>query len=201
MDDNKKQNFAATSVSIVVFLLFFLGLKWNMVVASLLSVGTWFGVYNLSKPVLKLGNTDIEALENAQEIKELMEEAHRDMTMYKNHLDQVKAPEIKEEGEKLYATGKSILDYLEDNPRKISKARRFLNYYLETSKELIVKYVSFEKTNIKTEELVRIYESTLKALNILQEAFRKQFVKLASNEILDIESDIQLLEKTLKEEG
>ncbi len=201
MKPEARQTILATLSSVFLFLILALGIKWNIIISAVLALGTYYGVYNISKPPVRLGNTDIDALENGIELKELMDEGEKDMAVMKQYTDIIKSPDIRKSAEELYTEGNNILQYLRDNPGKISKARRFLNYYLETAKEIIVKYAKFEKTDIKTEELAALFEKTEKALDILKSAFRKQFVKLASNEIMDIEQDIDLLEKTLKEEG
>ncbi len=201
MKPEARQTILATLSSVFLFLILALGIKWNIIISAVLALGTYYGVYNISKHPVRLGNTDIDALENGIELKELMDEGEKDMAVMKQYTDIIKSPDIRKSAEELYTEGNNILQYLRDNPGKISKARRFLNYYLETAKEIIVKYAKFEKTDIKTEELAALFEKTEKALDILKSAFRKQFVKLASNEIMDIEQDIDLLEKTLKEEG
>jgi hypothetical protein len=47
----------------------------------------------------------------------------------------------------------------------------------------------------------RLTPETARALDILQDAFMAQFNKLMQNEVMDVEADIDLLEKTLHMEG
>lgn len=199
--EQRKQNFMATLVSVFLFLVLYWGLEWNILVSALLAIGTFFGVYFLSKPRVKLGNLDVEMLQNGLELKELTDEADRDLKELNDYLRSIKSPEISKNGSALFELGTNIVTYLKRNPEKISKARRFLNYYLDTARDIVAKYAKFEGANIQSQELDELHGKTSKALVILQEAFKKQYVKLVANDMMDIEADINLLENTLREEG
>lgn len=200
MNKEKRQTFLATSASVLLFITLFLILKMDILISALLSIGTYIGVFMVSKPKITLGNLDVESMENGLELKALMDEAESDLGRIKAFGDTIKDKEISKGTLDLYEVGNNILEYLKRNPEKITKSRRFFNYYLETSGEIIKKYVEFEKTNITSGEIDRIYDRTKNAVLVLKEAFKKQYVKLVSNEIVDMEADIELLENTLKED-
>lgn len=200
MNKETRQTFLATSASVLLFITLFLILKMDILISALLAVGTYIGVFMISKPRITLGNLDVENMENGLELKALMDEAESDLSRIKSYGDTIKDKEISKGTLDLYEVGNNILEYLKRNPEKITKSRRFFNYYLETSAEIIKKYVEFEKTNITSGEIDRIYDRTKNAVLVLKEGFKKQYVKLVSNEIVDMEADIELLENTLKED-
>ncbi|MFB0918239.1 MAG: 5-bromo-4-chloroindolyl phosphate hydrolysis family protein [Clostridiaceae bacterium] len=200
MNKETRQTFLATSASVLLFITLFLILKMDILISALLAVGTYIGVFMISKPRITLGNLDVENMENGLELKALMDEAESDLSRIKSYGDTIKDKEISKGTLDLYEVGNNILEYLKRNPEKITKSRRFFNHYLETSAEIIKKYVEFEKTNITSGEIDRIYDRTKNAVLVLKEGFKKQYVKLVSNEIVDMEADIELLENTLKED-
>ena len=55
--------------------------------------------------------------------------------------------------------------------------------------------------NIKVSELYELYKNADEALELLQKAFKKQFVKLIQGELMDIETDIEALKNTINWEG
>lgn len=187
-------------VGVLMFFLTYFFLQWSLPIAVVLSVGTYAGVSLISKPVYKLGGIDVDSLKNGTEIKTLMIEAQKDLVIIDKASKMGNNKDISHNANKLYQTGVHILEYLQKNPNKIGTARRFLNYYLNTSADIMEKYMGFLESKNRSPQLNKIYESTDRALVILNEAFEKQFVKLMENEIFDIESDIAVLEKTLEME-
>lgn len=130
------------------------------------------------------------------ELAALMKQAQADMDQVQYVARHVKSREIADNAMALHRLGEKIMEYLRRNPHKISKARRFFGYYLDTARDILTKYHEFEITGIKAEEVDNIEVKTTSALLTLQDAFKKQYVQLATNELMDIEADIDLLEKT-----
>ena len=109
--------------------------------------------------------------------------------------------ELKEESERLHRTAGNILKYLEENPGKIPQARQFIDYYQDTASQLLEKYVDLQNTGLNTEDTRRLKVQTEEAIRTLNEAFENQFQKLMSEELLDMEAELQLLRQTMKMEG
>lgn len=135
-----------------------------------------------------------------RDLEELMKKADADMGSILHVAKRVKSREVSANAMALYQLGEKIMVYLRRNPHKITKARRFFNYYLETARDILAKYFEFELTGIKAQAVDDIEVKTTGALKTLEEAFEKEYVRLASNEMMDIEADIDLLEKTTKSE-
>lgn len=195
-----KQLFLSIASGIAVFGVTFFILQWQVLITAVLAVGTYVGVSLLTKPVYKLGSVNVESLRDGEELRAILIEAHRDLEVIKGAALKGNHDQIRESGLQLYETGSNIVDYLQHNPNKINIARRFLSYYLDTSAEIMSKYGRFTETKSKSVEVQRVYAQTERALTILDEAFDKQFVQLMENEIFDIETDIKVLENTLKME-
>ena len=68
--------------------------------------------------------------------------------------------------EELYGTGMRIYAYLEENPGKIKLARRFFTYYLDTAAKLVERYVDFQNTGLRSEEVKDILRKTAEALPV-----------------------------------
>lgn len=184
-----------------LFFLLWLALSWPAWISGLLAVGAYLGLVLLSKPQLKIGSIRVDRLPDGDALKKLLLEAESDMEELRQAGSEISNPEIRRQSEKLYKTGVQILKYLEKNPERIPAARRFFNYYLSTAVGILRKYLPFQKSGLAAAEVAKVTRSTEKAMPILNKAFEKQFVKLMQNDILDIESDIKVLELNLKSEG
>ncbi len=155
-----------------------------------------------SKPeVKKIPKLKVDMLTDEMELKAMMDEAYKDLLQIRKGYMEAKHKSIQEKGEKLFNTGVNIFEHLRKNPAKIRQARRYLTYYLDTAANIMNKYIGFIETKLHDSELEDIYQKTDKALDILNEAFNKQFVKLLQNEMMDMDVDIKVLEDTLRTEG
>lgn len=186
------------AVGLGLFLLSFFGLNLGIIASSVFAVGGYVGGSLLFKPALKMGGIRIEGVKNSEEIQEMLDEAKKDMNIIRTVSVTAHHQPIREKANRLYHSGESIIRYLAENPSKISKTRRFFSYYLDTGADILEKYMKLARTNYKTADMENLYQSTSNAIDILNEAFDKQFTKLVENEVFDIESDIKVLEDTLK---
>lgn len=193
-----RQVIFATVASISLFLLIAFLLKWHVLIAAGLSIATYFGVYLIAKPKLKIGKIVVDDLPHGGELRRLIDDAYEDMEAIRLASGSITNIRIQEEAKRLYTMGSKILEYLSDQPEKIRLARRFLGYYLDASREILEKYLRFQDTKLRTEEVVKIVKSTEEAIPMMTLAFEKQFTNLMANELIDIEEDIRLLKLNLK---
>ena len=116
-------------------------------------------------------------------------------------MEQVEDETIRAQSRQLHETAASILTYLEKHPDKIKLARRFIDYYQDTASSLLAKYVELEDSGLNTADAASLREKTGQALISLNQAFAGQFQRLMSNELMDMDAEIRLLEQTIKMEG
>lgn len=106
--------------------------------------------------------------------------------------------EIRDLSTKLYERGLAILGHLRSHPEKLNKSTRFLSYYLETASKICRKYTEFSSQSLKTEDIDGVLESTKRAMILLEKAFDNEFLKLVEDDIIDIETDVKVLENSMK---
>ena len=200
MKDTARMLVSALAAS-VVFLVLFLLLHWNLILCILLCVGIYFGLFFLLKPSRKIAGVNVESVPGGGEIRKLLDDAQADLTEIDQAIKAIADPSAKDDALTLHATGAKILAYLEENPDKIRLARRFFTYYLDTAAKLLERYVDFQNTGLRSEEVKKILQKTAQALPALNNAFEKQFTRLMQGELMDVEADIELLKSTLKMEG
>ncbi len=201
MRGGRRQVICGLAAALVVFFALGFGLDWPYWIAGLLAVGTYVGVFLISKPRLKIGHIRVDSLPDGDALKALMLDAKNDMDMIQATTKKITHLPIRQQSEQLYATGLNILSYLEKNPDKIPLARRFFGYYLDTAVGILQKYLPFQESGLRTEEVRRVTQSTERAMPILNRAFERQFSNLMQNDVMDIESDIKVLEMNLRSEG
>ena len=188
-------------ISCAVFLLLFLAAGWNLAAAALLCILLYFGLGLILKPRKKIGGIDVEKIQGGEELQKLLEEARKDLKQISMAAREITNIKAKEDAEALEAGGRRILSYLEENPEKISMARRFFTYYLDTAAGLLERYTQLQETGLRTPEVTEALRKTAGTFPVLNEVFEKQFTRLMEGELMDVEAEISLLENTLKMEG
>ena len=188
-------------ISCAVFLLLFLVAGWNLAAAALLCILLYFGLGLILKPRKKIGGIDVEKIQGGEELQKLLEEARKDLKQISRAAREITNIKAKEDAEALEAGGRRILSYLEENPEKISMARRFFTYYLDTAAGLLERYTQLQETGLRTPEVTEALRKTAGTFPVLNEVFEKQFTRLMEGELMDVEAEISLLENTLKMEG
>jgi len=98
-------------------------------------------------------------------------------------------------------TGADIFDYLGKNPGDIPKARQFINYYLDATEKIVNQYVELSARKDKTREIEDSLKRVEAMLDSIKETYSKQLHNLLEDDLLDLNTEISVLEKTMKFEG
>lgn len=181
-----------------VFLILFILLDWSIIVSLLIAVGIFFGVYNLAKPVLKIGDIELSQLEDGIEIQNIYIQAIEDVASIRTSSDSIQNPVIKEKSKRLASIGQDILNYLENNPKEISRSRHFLTYYLPTGEKIVDNYLLLKKANVSEDKFVLITERTEESLDLLTKVYKNQRDGYHKNRVMDLEVQTELLERTIQ---
>jgi hypothetical protein len=97
-------------------------------------------------------------------------------------------------------TGK-IFRIVEENPLKLPQIRRFMDYYLPTTLKLLHTYATLEKQGGGGENITSSKESINKVLDKLALGFEQQLDQLFKSDVIDISSDISVLENMMTRDG
>lgn len=195
------RTFLAFLAGLLAFWLLYAKAYWNILVSGIIALLIYGAVFLLTKPVKRIGNTRVDNLKGGQELLQIMSDAHEDMQVIYKASQVTMNAQIDVKAKKLHELGNRMLTYLGNNPEKISSARRFFSFYLDTGANILTKYMNLMSSNPDNPEVQRLTPETARALDILYDAFMEQFNKLMQNEVMDVEADIDLLEKTLHMEG
>ena len=97
-------------------------------------------------------------------------------------------------------TGKIVDDVRQDNP-DYKAAGRFLDYYADTAIRIATIYRDVASHGIDSPELRQMTGKVERNLDILTTAFKKHLVQLQENNFMDLDTELSVLESTLKMEG
>ncbi|MGN0666320.1 MAG: 5-bromo-4-chloroindolyl phosphate hydrolysis family protein [Huintestinicola sp.] len=147
MKNDFRQNIAAiisAAAAGAVFIILLFLLEWSVFIDIPVAVGTYAGLYLITKPKRMIGNFDIEFIENGAELESKLLEAKEDYDSIRRSIVKIGDMQVKAEAEKLAETSDAIIEYLEKNPSKIRQARQFIDYYQDTASKLLSRYIGLQ---------------------------------------------------------
>lgn len=94
-----------------------------------------------------------------------------------------------------------ILEDIEHDPKDLRRARQFFSYYLDATIKIVRRYAQLSARGLKTADVTQAMEKTEEILDTLRKAFEKQLALLLEDDVMDLDTELQLLERTIKMEG
>ncbi len=94
-----------------------------------------------------------------------------------------------------------IFQAVQDNPDKLPQIKSFMSYYLPTTLKMLGSYADFEASGADGENVRKAKAEIENILDTLVDGFKKQLDKLYASDVIDISSDIDVLETMLRRDG
>ena len=94
-----------------------------------------------------------------------------------------------------------IFRTVSESPAKAPQVRKFMNYYLPTTLKMLANYRTMQQRGVSYGEMKEARETTVHGMNLILTACQKQIDNLHRDNMLDISTDIDVLEQMLKRDG
>jgi hypothetical protein len=94
-----------------------------------------------------------------------------------------------------------ILRTVSDQPSKAPHVRKFMNYYLPTTLKVLANYRTMQQRGVSYLEMSQARESAVRCMDMVLTACQKQIDALHKENMLDISTDIDVMEQMLKRDG
>jgi 5-bromo-4-chloroindolyl phosphate hydrolysis protein len=114
---------------------------------------------------------------------------------------QVAAPTVREKIDRICEQADAILDHIAKNPRGVKTARRFLTYYLDAVRNILKKYLELAEHSKYSDQVADVVGKVERLLDIVVQAFARQLARLLEHQVLDIDTEVELLRQTMQAEG
>ncbi len=108
---------------------------------------------------------------------------------------------LSEKIDQLEAISNQIFLTVTDKPEKAPQIRRFMDYYLPTVLKMLTNYRKIDEREVTGENAAKTKKSVEEAMDIVLGAFRKQHDQLYQHDMLDVTTDISVLETLMKQDG
>ncbi len=144
------------------------------------------------KPIPTSGN---------QEVDELVKRGQNMIAQIKEQNSLIKDEVLSQKINHMESTTHKIFLTVVDKPQKAPEIRRFMEYYLPTTLKMLTSYSKLDQRKITGENADKTKGRIEDAMDVIVKAFDKQLDKLYSDDMLDISSDIDVLETMMKQDG
>jgi 5-bromo-4-chloroindolyl phosphate hydrolysis protein len=192
---------AAIFIAITTTVLAAFGANYSIPAAVLLGGAAFLGFtlyYGLDPRKDKVGNITGYGV-SVEEMLEALEAAEIRIKAIDSANHKINNPDYHQRLNRITDKARSILTSIEEDPTRLSRARKFLKVYLDGAKKVTEGYVKSSSSHIGTTEALETDFSNV--LNSIEETFAEQHNKLLSNDNFDLDVQIEVLEQQLKREG
>ena len=142
-----------------------------------------------------------EAIEQENDLESSLAEGKRKLGDIKKHQRMIKDRTVLSEVDSICAMVEKILAEVKRDPGDLKEARQFLSYYLDATITILNKYAMLSSHNVKDPGIHSSLERAENMLKTINKAFEKQLARLLTNDVMDLDIELSLLERTIKMEG
>ena len=190
---------AALFTSVTTGVLAWLGADYGIIASALMGLATFLGFalyYGLDPRKDKSGNISIGV--TVDEIIDALDAAEIRIKAIDQASSHIGNPEYSQRLSRITEKAREILTTIEDDPTRLSRARKFLKVYLDGTKKVTEGFARSQKNQSTTEALSTDFG---RVLDSIEQTFNEQHTKLLENDNFDLDVQISVLEQQLKREG
>ena len=115
--------------------------------------------------------------------------------------DLIPDPALSSQMDDLERLCSQIFKTVADKPKKAPQIRRFMEYYLPTTLKMLKSYRVMDQREVTGQNAQEARSRIVKAMGVVLAACQRQLETLYHDDMLDITTDIDVLEQMLKRDG
>lgn len=192
---NLPNELLAGGVAVVVAILSLFLLDLRLPIVIFLTLGCFGGTWFL---LPRRKHTEIVAEENNKASVSEGREKLNEIISLAQHLRKTSMVERVKE---VCVSINKILVAVSEDPTKLKQAEQFLGYYLDSTIKILTMYIEIGSKGIQDAEVMNSLSNVENTFIILKEAFDKQLTKLLTNDVMNLDAELNLLRQTINMEG
>lgn len=185
-------------IGIACFCLMYLGIDLNIIFSALISVGIYFActmIFNKKE--------DMQTIVDAEfvEYQKIYSEAISVIRKIEMLEPQIESDTIKNNIRDISDTVNKIIASLKENPKKSKQVRKFIEYYLPFTLNILTQYNTIEDQELTSKESKEFMQKVEKMLDRVKDACEMQLNNMYESDLLNTNADIKVFETMLKSDG
>ena len=182
----------ATTTGLTAFLLTQYGLFESILFGAVTLLGFYIA-YGVDPRKDRTGNISLGV--SADEVFEALEEAELRMASIESSRQNIRNIEFNRHLKLIIEKARGILTLIEEDPKDLSRARRFLKVYLDGTARVTESYANTQNKSASTAALDQNFAEVLESI---EATFDEQHKKLLENDQFDLDVKIEVLKAQLK---
>ncbi len=189
----------AATVAMATGWVAFMGAGYSLPIAGGFGLGALMGCYLLYgfDPRRAKQAIDADGLDTTNQVAKALERAEGIIASIDYARRKIRNPELTGRLQRIVDLARQILAVIEEDPKDLRRARKFLNIYLEGAQQVTAGYARTHQ-HMESQELE---DNFRRVLVTIEEVFQEQHQKLLENDVLDLDVKIEVLANQLKREG
>ena len=181
----------------IVFFMFIFLLNFNIIMSIVATVLVYIS-FILILPVRerkqdKYSDIDYEEIQETLRVnKEKITEVCKDTELLSGVM--------KEKVKRLCEISEQILENVKNNPQNIKAVKRVFSYYLETTDKILDIYTELSNQEIQSIEMEARLKKVESILDLIISIFKQYLERSIESKVIDLDIEIELLEKVIKME-
>ena len=185
-----------------IFLVFLVLLNLSWIVALVVAIVGYGGALLLLSDARGRRTTVVYPQGiTAETVNRAIEEGRAQVQEIRRSAAAVPKADVRQKIEALCASAERIFDDLPKDPKDVPAARQFLTYYLDATGKIVRRYSELASVPAKSTQIKDTLAKVESSFDLIQLAFDRQLSRLLQDDVLDLDSEIALLEKTISMEN
>lgn len=175
---------------------------WHYLVYAAVTVGAYFLGRKLFPGTVEEVPEPEKAPDSGDpEVDKLIGQGREELKKLRSLGDAIRETRVTSAVEELETLTEKIFAALEQDPSRLGRTKKFLNYYLPTTVRLLERYQALERQQAQGENISEAMGRIEQMLEKVRTAYEKQLDALYEADALDITADIQVMEQIMASEG
>lgn len=211
--ENKKQNGSPSKIHFLFGLIIGTGTAVVLAAVGLLSIPlallTGFGGFIAGSLVFRPITGKKKELPDYSRIDGVTHEIHEQalregrlkLSKLRAYTDRIQDRSIQIKARNIGLLTEKILDTIEKDPKDLKPSRSFLNYYLDAVLKILNQYNEMSTQKIGSKDVEQLIVKVDGTLTALEQACEKHLKRLMENDLLDLDTELTVLQRTIEMEG
>jgi 5-bromo-4-chloroindolyl phosphate hydrolysis protein len=179
------------AVFAVFFFLIDVGAIFSIVLGAAAFVGGFF-LFERKKS---------EVIDKENDLRTALEAGEKNLAEIRTIEKKIRKPAMLARIKEIDTILERILVDIKKDPSKLRNARQFLDYYVGSTIKILSKYVEISSQNVSDSGIQGSLARVEGMLGTIRDAFDAQHARILSNDVMDLDTEIQTLDQTIKMEG
>jgi hypothetical protein len=196
--------YIAAAVYALYALIFPMYKLWHFLIAALVTAAAWLIADYFIKPIIEyvpVSEPEPEPVSYGETVDAILAEAKRAHDEMLRLSASIGDKAVSEKIQRLIDLSDRIAKDAIEDKNDIRQIQKFQNYFLPSTISLLNSYDRMSAQNLEGQNLTQTKEKITQMLDTEISAFEKQLDALYDNDAMNIDTDIQVMQKLLEREG